>query len=75
MPAAKIELDLAQIQDTDIQKLESFLTQTPDLDMTKEISRGFVQKLLKAEKKLSAPIKAYTEKLLRTLEDTPAQFQ
>ena len=42
MPAAKIELDLAQIQDTDIQKLESFLTQTPDLNMTKEISRGFV---------------------------------
>jgi hypothetical protein len=42
MPAAKIELDLAQIKDTDIQKLNNFLTHTPDLETTKEISQGFV---------------------------------
>jgi len=58
--------------DTDIQKLENLLTQTLDLETTIEISQGFVQKLLKAEKKLTAPLKTYTEKLLKILEDKPA---
>ncbi len=58
--------------DTNIQKLENLLTQTPDLETTIEISQGFVQKLLKDEKKLTAPLKTYTEKLLKILEDKPA---
>jgi hypothetical protein len=58
--------------DSDIQKLENLLTQTPDLETTIEISQGFVHKLLKAEKNLTAPLKTYTEKLLKILEDKPA---
>jgi len=40
-----------------------------------EISRGFFQKILKAEKKLKNPIKTYTHKLLSILEKYPKLFQ